>query len=53
MGTLRSVLASKIKEAEDLKRKLGITPLVEFKEDIKQGFQNIKESEPSVFVFAN
>lgn len=46
MGTLRSVLASKIKEAEDLKRKLGITPLVEFKEDIKHGFQNIKESEP-------
>lgn len=46
MSTLRSVLASKIEEAEGIKKKLGITPLVEFKEDIKQGFQTFKESDP-------
>lgn len=46
MQTLRSVLVAKIEEAEKIKRKLGITPLVEFKEDMKQGYQTFKESDP-------
>lgn len=46
MQTLRSVLVAKIEEAERIKRKLGITPLVEFKEDMKHGYQTFKESDP-------
>jgi len=43
--TLRSVLDAKIREAALLKQKLGITPLVEFKDDFYHGIQVIKESE--------
>ena len=48
--TLRSVLDTKIKEAAELKQKLGITPLVEFTDDFKHGVQVIRESETLVFV---
>lgn len=44
--TLRTVLNCKYKEADELKRKLGITPLVEFRDNVKHGFNTIKESEP-------
>ena len=50
IATLRSVLDAKILEASELKQKLGITPLVEFKDDFKHGIQVIKESETLVFV---
>jgi len=43
--TLRQVLSSKVRQAGELKRKLGITPMVELKTDLKQGIQNIKESD--------
>jgi len=42
--TLRQVLSSKVRQAGELKRKLGITPMVELKTDLSQGLQNIKES---------
>jgi len=48
--TLRSVLDAKIREAAILKQKLGITPLVEFKDDFKHGIQVIKESETLVLI---
>ena len=44
IGTLKSVLNAKVNEAAELKRKLGITPIVELKEDFKHGLQAIKES---------
>jgi len=43
--TLKSVLNAKVIEASELKNKLGITPIVELKEDLKLGLQAIKESE--------
>jgi len=43
--TLRSVLSAKVRSAAELKRKLGITPMTEMKKDVKQGIQNIKETE--------
>jgi len=43
--TLRQVLSSKVRQAGDLKRKLGITPMVELKQDLRQGLQNIKETD--------
>jgi hypothetical protein len=46
--TLRNVLVAKMNEASDLKRKLGITPMVELKQDLVSGFHTIKESEPYV-----
>eukprot|EP00918_Siedleckia_nematoides_P097330 GHVU01213428.1.p1 GENE.GHVU01213428.1~~GHVU01213428.1.p1 ORF type:complete len:212 (-),score=43.90 GHVU01213428.1:3526-4161(-) len=42
--TLRQVLSVKVKQSSDLKHKLGITAMAEFRHDLKQGFQNIKES---------
>jgi len=47
--TLRSVLDAKVKEAGELKQKLGITPLVEFRDDFKHGIQVIRESDTLVF----
>lgn len=43
--TLRNVLTVKIDEAAELKRKLGITTIVELKQDFQHGVQSIKESE--------
>jgi len=48
--TLRNVLIAKINEAGELKRKLGITPMVELKQDLKTGIQTIKESETYVTI---
>jgi len=48
--TLRSVLDAKMREAAELKQKLGITTLAEFKDDFKHGIQVIKESETLVIV---
>jgi len=45
IATLKSVLDAKVFEASELKRKLGITPLVELKEDLKHGVQVLRESE--------
>lgn len=43
--TLRSVLSVKIHQANEIKKKLGVTPLGEFKQDLRTGIQTIKESE--------
>ncbi|XP_076361044.1 tumor protein D54-like isoform X2 [Tachypleus tridentatus] len=43
--TLRQVLASKVRYAQDLKHKLGITVWKEFKDDMEQGIKNIQETE--------
>jgi len=43
--TLRSVLAVKTREANELKRKLGITTISEFREDLRQGIQTVRESD--------
>ncbi|CAG0898797.1 unnamed protein product [Darwinula stevensoni] len=43
--TLRQVLASKMRRAHELKRKLGITPWKEFSDDWQQGIQNFRESQ--------
>ncbi|KAL0268907.1 UNVERIFIED_CONTAM: hypothetical protein PYX00_010688 [Menopon gallinae] len=42
--TLRHVLQSKIREAQDLKRKLGISVWKEFTDDLSQGVRTVKES---------
>ncbi|XP_044729715.1 uncharacterized protein LOC123293064 [Chrysoperla carnea] len=44
IATLRSVLASKVRTSNDLKRKLGITVWREISEDVNQGIKNVKES---------
>ncbi|XP_033726643.1 tumor protein D52-like isoform X9 [Pecten maximus] len=43
--TLRQVLGSKVRYASELKRKMGITPFQELKQDIHYGFKTIKESD--------
>ena len=48
--TLRSVLAVKMREANELKRKLGITSMTEFKDDLRQGMQSVRESDVCVFL---
>jgi len=42
--TLRQVLTAKVRQAQELKRKIGITPMQEFKQDIQAGFQQLRES---------
>lgn len=44
IATLRQVLSVKVKHAQDLKRKLGITPWKELKDDMEQSFRNIQET---------
>jgi len=44
INTLRTVLASKVRHASDLKRKLGITVWREITDDVNQGLKNVKES---------
>jgi len=44
VATLKQVLAAKQQQASELKRKLGITPIQEMKQDIKQNIQTIKDS---------
>lgn len=43
-NTLRLVLNMKMKQAQELKRKLGITAWKEFRDDMEQGIKNIQES---------
>jgi len=42
--TLRQVLAAKVKQAEELKRKLGISKWSEFANDLGQGLKNVQET---------
>ncbi|EFN87824.1 Tumor protein D54 [Harpegnathos saltator] len=43
--TLRHVLASKVRVAQELKRKLGISVWKELTDDVNQGLKNVKESQ--------
>jgi len=42
---MRETLSAKIKEAQELKHKLGITMWSEFTEDVNQSLRNVKESQ--------
>lgn len=42
--TLRQVLAAKEKTAYELKRKLGLTPLNELKQNLTKGWQDVQTS---------
>lgn len=44
--TLRQVLGSKVKHAQDLKRRLGITVWREFTEDFNNSMKTVRESQP-------
>lgn len=48
--TLRLVLASKIRSAHELKRKLGISVWKEFQDDMSQSIRNVKESNVLVYI---
>lgn len=43
--TLRTVLSTKVKQAQELKHKLGITPLQEWQRDIQSGLKTVTDSE--------
>ncbi|XP_013420617.1 tumor protein D54 isoform X6 [Lingula anatina] len=43
--TLRSVLGAKVRHANELKKKLGITTLQEFKQDVSSTLTSIRESD--------
>ncbi|XP_005112969.2 tumor protein D52 [Aplysia californica] len=45
INMLRQVLGSKVRHATELKRKLGITPFQEFKQDLQSGIQQIRSSD--------
>jgi len=45
IATLRQVLGAKVRQSSELKRKLGITPIAEFKADMRHGIQNIRDSD--------
>ncbi|KAF6213529.1 hypothetical protein GE061_011249 [Apolygus lucorum] len=44
INTLKLVLSSKMKQAQELKRKLGFSVWKEFQDDMQQGIRNVKES---------
>ncbi|XP_063863598.1 tumor protein D54-like isoform X5 [Scylla paramamosain] len=44
--TLRQVLGAKVKTAQDLKRRLGITVWREFTEDLNNSMKTVRESQP-------
>ncbi|XP_059171053.1 tumor protein D52-like isoform X3 [Physella acuta] len=46
INMLRQVLGSKVRHASELKRRMGITPFQEFKQDLQSGIQQIKSSDP-------
>ncbi|XP_063863602.1 tumor protein D54-like isoform X9 [Scylla paramamosain] len=48
--TLRQVLGAKVKTAQDLKRRLGITVWREFTEDLNNSMKTVRESQPSQYV---
>ncbi|KAF2348020.1 tumor protein D52 [Trinorchestia longiramus] len=46
IATLRTVLASKVNHAHELKRRLGITVWKELSDDINQSLKTVRESQP-------
>ncbi|RUS88873.1 hypothetical protein EGW08_003312 [Elysia chlorotica] len=45
ISMLRQCLGAKVRMATEIKRKLGITPFQEFKQDLQTGIQHIKSSD--------
>jgi len=45
IATLKSVLDAKVRQANDLKYRLGITPVAELKRDIQHSVQTLRSSE--------
>ncbi|XP_028850755.1 tpd52 like 2b isoform X2 [Denticeps clupeoides] len=45
INTLRQVLSAKERHATELKRKLGLSPLIEFKQNISKGWQDVQTSQ--------
>ncbi|XP_014676093.1 PREDICTED: tumor protein D52-like isoform X8 [Priapulus caudatus] len=43
--TLRQVLSAKVRRSQELKQKLGITPLQEWQHDIQSGLKTVTESD--------
>jgi len=43
--TLRQVLAAKVKESQELKRKLGITVWREFRQDLDEGIKTVRDTD--------
>jgi hypothetical protein len=43
--TLRQVLAAKVRESQDLKRRLGITVWREFRDDLDSGLKTVRDTE--------
>ncbi|XP_028850759.1 tpd52 like 2b isoform X6 [Denticeps clupeoides] len=48
INTLRQVLSAKERHATELKRKLGLSPLIEFKQNISKGWQDVQTSQAYV-----
>lgn len=44
INTLRQVLSAKERHASELKRKLGLNPLTEFKQNISKSWQEVQTS---------
>ncbi|BES91980.1 Tumour protein D52 family [Nesidiocoris tenuis] len=44
INTLKLVLSSKVRQAQELKRKLGFSVWRDFQDDMQQGIKNVKES---------
>lgn len=44
IGTLRQVLTARIKHANDLKHKLGVTPWAQVTHDVSEGLAKVKET---------
>lgn len=44
INTLRQVLSAKERHASELKRKLGLSPLTEFKQNITKSWQDVQTS---------
>uniref|UniRef100_A0A3Q2ZV69 Tpd52 like 2a n=1 Tax=Kryptolebias marmoratus TaxID=37003 RepID=A0A3Q2ZV69_KRYMA len=50
INTLRQVLSAKERHASDLKRKLGLSPLNEIKQNLTKSWQDVQTSNAYVYV---
>jgi len=49
IATLKSVLDAKVRQANDLKQRLGMTHIAELKRDFEHGVQTLRSSESLVY----
>lgn len=50
INTLRQVLSAKERHATELKRKLGLSPLVELKQNLSKSWQDVQTSNAYVSI---